>query len=165
MPIRFQCACGKKMQADDSLAGRMTRCPQCQAVLKIPRPRVDPDPSADVMPLAPAREPDDPWGGPAEYDLEPADEPPIPAMMPAAPPIHRPTRDTADFPPDAPASSGSIREYAYLLLGLALIPLVFSLLGKDESQSTIVDRIKATLQEATPDQLQRTSPSSRRTRV
>ena len=41
MPIQFHCACGKKLQADDALAGRMTRCPQCQAVLKIPRPECD----------------------------------------------------------------------------------------------------------------------------
>ncbi len=38
MPILFHGDCGNKLQADDALAGRMTRCPQCQAVLKILNP-------------------------------------------------------------------------------------------------------------------------------
>src|SRR5262249_35735477 len=50
------------------------------------------------------------------------------------------------------------REYAYVLLALALIPLVFSLLGKDESEKEIGRRIEATLRKATPEQLQRALP-------
>jgi len=36
MAIRFSCACGKEMQAQDEHAGRKTRCPGCGAALKIP---------------------------------------------------------------------------------------------------------------------------------
>ncbi len=157
MPIQFQCACGKKLQADDALAGRMTRCPQCQAVLKIPRPEVDRESAADVIPPAPAPEPGAGVGPPALYDPEPPARQPISLTMTAVPPIDDPTSNTAASGPALPAS-GSFREYAYLLLGLALIPLFFSLLGEDDSQTTIVQRIDATLKEATPEQRQRVQP-------
>ncbi len=157
MPILFRCDCGKRLQADDALAGRMTRCPQCQAVLKIPRPVGEGEPVEDTIQSALTPEPGGRSDGSAEYDPEPPAGPPIPALTPAAP-VFRPSLETAASRLAAPASSGSIREYAYLLLGLALIPLVFSLLEKDESKTTIGDRIEATLQEATPEQLQRAQP-------
>jgi len=147
MPILFHCDCGKKLLADDALAGRMTRCPQCQSVLKIPRPGVEGERTEDMIQAALSPEPGGRSGSSASYDREPA-----------APPINRPLRETAASLLPTPAASRSIREYAYLLLGLALIPLVFSLLDKDESKTTIVDRIRATLQEATPEQLQRAQP-------
>ncbi len=36
MAIRFSCACGKEMQAQDEYAGRKTRCPDCSSELVIP---------------------------------------------------------------------------------------------------------------------------------
>ena len=158
MPILFRCDCGKRLQADDALAGRMTRCPQCQDVLEIPSPGGVGELAEDMMQAALSPEPGGRSGGSALYDLESPDQSPIPAMLPAVSPIDRASLGTVTSPTDAPASSRSIREYAYLLLGLALIPLVFSLLGKDESKTTIGDRIEATLQEATPEQLQRARP-------
>jgi RsiW-degrading membrane proteinase PrsW (M82 family) len=157
MPILFQCACGKKLQADDALAGRMTRCPRCQAVLKIPPPGVEPAVSEDLILSTLSAEPGPGSGGSTPYDHELQPRPPMPAMRPAAPPIDPPA--TASSPPRPAASSaGSFREYAYLLLGLTLIPLVFSLLGKDESGVNIGKRIEATLQEATPEQRRRVEP-------
>ncbi|HEY1860753.1 MAG TPA: DUF1559 domain-containing protein [Gemmataceae bacterium] len=50
MAIRFNCKCGKELQAKDEHAGRTTRCPACNAEMVIPpsptevqaeRPRVD----------------------------------------------------------------------------------------------------------------------------
>jgi hypothetical protein len=44
--IRFACACGKKYQVDDSLAGRTARCKACAQPMTVPLfvPAVDSDP-------------------------------------------------------------------------------------------------------------------------
>jgi RsiW-degrading membrane proteinase PrsW (M82 family) len=148
MPILFQCDCGETLQADEALAGRMTRCPRCEAILRIPGPGADLEGHGGPIPSAPDHEP---------YGLEPPPRPDDPpADTPPQVPIQRPSPGMATSRP-APAP-GSIREYAYLLLALALIPLAFSLLGKDESRETIVDRLRATLEKATPEQLQRAMP-------
>ncbi len=136
MPILFTCTCGKTLKANDSLAGRMTKCPQCGTVLEIP--------SAEVE----------------EEFAEGLSQAMTPVVPPADPGQPRPllTKTTTPRP-----AVGSIREYAYLLLGLALIPLVFSLLNKDEAK-TFVERIEATLQKATPEEVHRAerSPFQRR---
>ncbi|MBI3099807.1 MAG: zinc ribbon domain-containing protein [Planctomycetes bacterium] len=36
MPIAVSCACGKKLNVKDALAGKAIRCPGCQKVLKVP---------------------------------------------------------------------------------------------------------------------------------
>lgn len=41
MPIQFQCRCGKQYQVKDSLAGRITQCPSCQAKIRVPEKRDD----------------------------------------------------------------------------------------------------------------------------
>jgi RsiW-degrading membrane proteinase PrsW (M82 family) len=125
MPILFTCTCGKTLKADESLAGRRTKCPNCEAVLTIPSPGVD-DGLAEGSSQSPPAD-----GGRSR---------PLPTK-------------TTPRPAAAPAS-GSIREHAYLLLGLALIPLVFSLLNKDEAK-TFVERIETTLQKATPEEVKR----------
>ncbi len=152
MSILFTCTCGKTLKAAESLAGRMTRCPNCEAVLKIPSPGVDEVFADGPRQAPPAPSPmavPDPLGRkeaprPFTPTLNPVDAGPGPASRP------EPSRPAA-------APSGSIREYAYLLLGLALIPLVFSLLNKDQAK-TFVERIEATLKEATPEQVRRAQP-------
>src|SRR6516165_4171201 len=140
MAIVFACTCGKKMRADDALAGRMTNCVACGKVLQIPRPaegyELAPDPLA-----APAPNPS-PGGRPLE---------PAPLVRPPPAPRSLSLDAGADL---TTAGSGSIREYAYLLLLLTLVPLVFSLLGKDDSKP-LEQRIEATLQTATPEELRR----------
>jgi hypothetical protein len=37
MPIRFTCACKKKLKAGDDLAGKKVRCPACGRLLTVPR--------------------------------------------------------------------------------------------------------------------------------
>jgi hypothetical protein len=154
MLMVFQCACGKKLQADDALAGRMTRCPRCQSVIQIPRPAIESEPSEEMIPSS-APQPEAGPGGPAPYDLEP---PPAPAMTPPEAPILQSSPGGDLSPSGGHPGSGSIREYAYVLLALALIPLFFSLLGKEESRTAIVDRIEATLQRATEEQRRRAMP-------
>ncbi len=54
--IRFSCACGKQLSAPAAAAGRRARCPQCQAVVEVPRPEAELaalDPLADELHLAP----------------------------------------------------------------------------------------------------------------
>ena len=41
MPIRFTCSCGRELQASDEHAGRLTRCPDCSAELRIPNASTD----------------------------------------------------------------------------------------------------------------------------
>ena len=41
MPIRFSCSCGQELQATDDHAGRVTRCPNCSAELRIPNASTD----------------------------------------------------------------------------------------------------------------------------
>jgi hypothetical protein len=38
MPIPVQCDCGRSLRIKDELAGRKVKCPQCAAVLLVPRP-------------------------------------------------------------------------------------------------------------------------------
>lgn len=40
MPISVQCACGKKLQVKDELAGKRGKCPACGQVLNIPLPEI-----------------------------------------------------------------------------------------------------------------------------
>ena len=152
MPILFTCTCGRTLRAADSLAGRKTRCPQCETVLTIPRPEVldefsnGPTP-APPIPMAPESQTSSGLTGPSEQDDSTT------TFTGSRPSVDRVgTRSDHEE-----AASGSIREYAYLLLVLALIPLVFSLLHKDEAK-TFVDRIEATLKQATPEQLRRAQP-------
>jgi len=36
MPIQVVCTCGKKLKAPDSLAGRVAKCPKCEALIDVP---------------------------------------------------------------------------------------------------------------------------------
>jgi hypothetical protein len=38
MPIDVRCSCGKAMRVKDEVAGKRIRCPECSAVVSIPRP-------------------------------------------------------------------------------------------------------------------------------
>lgn len=53
MTIRFQCSCGKQLQAADTSAGKKVRCPACQSILTVPDDLVE----AEVVSRPPAPEP------------------------------------------------------------------------------------------------------------
>lgn len=55
MPIPVKCACGKKFALKDELAGRKVKCPTCQQVLSVPKPKV-------------VEEPDEPWEVDDDFD-------------------------------------------------------------------------------------------------
>jgi RsiW-degrading membrane proteinase PrsW (M82 family) len=178
MAISFACGCGKLLKARDELAGKKAKCPDCGTVLEIPRPApaanledVAAGALQESTPAPAARRPvpDDVGSyGLAEPDRTPAsatdDETALrPARSTYQPaPASAPRRE-AERPaaakafaaapkPKASAESGaSLLEYSYLLLVFALIPLMFSLLGKAERMD-IADRIDKTLEKATPEQ-------------
>jgi RsiW-degrading membrane proteinase PrsW (M82 family) len=158
MPILFTCTCGKTLRADESLAGRRTRCPQCETVLKIPSPEVDDgltDPPAPAPPVPELSAAPESSGGPESFETEQPPSTFIPARTSADGGRPRTiSKPSAPRPAAAAPASGSIREYAYLILVLALIPLVFSLLKKDEGGS-MEERLEATLEKATPEQVRR----------
>lgn len=43
MPIKVSCVCGKKLAVKDELAGKKVKCPACQKLLSIPKPKVAED--------------------------------------------------------------------------------------------------------------------------
>lgn len=73
MPISVTCQeCGKGLKAPDALAGKKAKCPQCGAVVPIPRPVVDAEVIDDELP--PLRKPkdeyDDTFDDMADYEAE-----------------------------------------------------------------------------------------------
>lgn len=135
MPIQMICSCGKRLLAREEHAGKRTRCPVCGNSLRIPaaalsamaaqsKTAAPPEPAYDV--------PDDPLEALAQVI------PPQPA--PGAKPSRRPKAAApraaaAKHSPVVRARPGGIgsqpfdpRRYFYMLLALALIPLVYSTL-------------------------------------
>jgi RsiW-degrading membrane proteinase PrsW (M82 family) len=98
----------------------------------------------------------DPDRAPArhEYEVSPASEPsgyvPAPTLTrPSAPRASQPASARLSYAePESTPSTGSLREYSYWLLVLALIPLGFSLLGKEEAG--FEDRLQETLEKFEP---------------
>ena len=41
MSIKLKCACGKALSIKDELAGRRVKCPGCQTLLRVPKPKVE----------------------------------------------------------------------------------------------------------------------------
>jgi RsiW-degrading membrane proteinase PrsW (M82 family) len=125
MPISFSCTCGNRLQVDQSRAGRQMECPDCGAILVIPHQTEAEAPAAIAADPAPTSESV----------------------------LFRPSQQLDSYRAGQ-SQAATIREYAYLLLGFALIPLIFSLLGKREN-TPIRERVEATLEKATPSQIKR----------
>ena len=145
MAIDFACSCGKHLHAPDGSSGKHARCPKCGDVLTVPDLVLD-----DLA--APA----------AEYSLPDT----VPAARPTAAPAPAPIR-TIHTPPDIPIASpsprstgatlsppalaasypsprnSSVRRFAYVLLLLALIPLILSTFQTHES--TLVKIVRSLL--------------------
>ena len=52
MPILVKCECGRSLRVKDEAAGRRIKCPDCEAVLRVPKPE-----EPDVVEDAEAEEP------------------------------------------------------------------------------------------------------------
>ena len=67
MPIKVACACGKKLAVKDELAGKKVKCPACQKLLSIPKPKVAKESTDDEWDLGDSAEED--------FEDEPSDAP------------------------------------------------------------------------------------------
>lgn len=161
MPISFDCSCGKRFRVKDELAGKRARCPACGTVLVVPvadavfgddlEPNPPPPPPAEEAETyrvqeqpAPEKPRRRPVPGPAE-PTGPAEPPRRPARRqtrPSPAPEDRYRHILEDKPEQ------SWREWAYLALLLALIPLAFSLLGGAEDRMDRMERLERTMENA-----------------
>jgi RsiW-degrading membrane proteinase PrsW (M82 family) len=170
MAIEFDCACGKRLRAREALSGKRAKCPVCGTVHSIP-PAVAPESeSPEAIGRAPARGPTEGSGlltyqdadGDAPYELadeprhRPPATPPTPSTSPSAPSLRYEAPRTQEAPSrrdvasPGPAGSGpSPREFLYLILVLALVPLGFSLLAKESG--SLKDRFERTMGNASPE--------------
>ncbi len=67
MAIKVACACGKKLAVKDELAGKKVKCPACQKLLSIPKPKVQAESLDDEWDLGDSAEED--------FEDEPSDAP------------------------------------------------------------------------------------------
>src|SRR5262245_24730729 len=130
MAISFRCGCGKLLRARDDQAGKKARCPQCSAIVTAPGPAADV--AVEAMAQAALGPPRARYGAAPTCSTYRGEEP---APTAWAPTPEAPRRPKATAPAPAAAASAakrpgdsSLLEYSYLLLVLALIPLMFSLL-------------------------------------
>jgi RsiW-degrading membrane proteinase PrsW (M82 family) len=117
MPISFSCTCGKQLKAKDEGAGRRVNCPACGESLVIPAVSVEPDP-----PPEPETPPE-----PAPRTWErPTGARPTPATF------------SADRYKDVLAEKPArpMRDYAYFVLLLALLPLLYTLIFGEKDSVT-----------------------------
>ena len=135
MSISWYCACGKSLKAPDGSEGKRARCPACATINQVPHPEPEP-----VIAQG-----DDP------FDLYALAETPAPAVTP---PAYRPPPREEDEEGDSntldyerlPLSEGggrTWRDFTYLVLLLALLPLVVSSFSRDKG--TIFDRLDQSL--------------------
>ena len=150
----LQCDCGRRLKTRDELAGKSVRCPACAAVLKVPAPLVEAtEENEEGYALAedplPAKDRARAAGPVASLPPSPPTESRSPTLARANPSRERQGVATL---PHAEGTS-SVREYLYLLLILAPIPLVISVLAPDKRE--IQDRISAALDGAGAETLAR----------
>jgi RsiW-degrading membrane proteinase PrsW (M82 family) len=157
MAISFVCSCGKPLRAKDELAGKKTKCPHCSSIVEIPPAEFDP---TSVL------------GGPPQsdslYEVETPSRPVSTSTYRPTPPVEeswepspsaisRPSsskKAAASKPPESGGEGSSLLEYSYLLLAFTLIPLVFSLLGK-ENKPDLQDRFARSIASASPEEQER----------
>jgi RsiW-degrading membrane proteinase PrsW (M82 family) len=134
MSIQWHCACGKRLKAPESAAGKRARCPACQEINQIPQtPAPEPDEVFDPFNIA---EP-----SPPELDQE------QPEPIAAPPPYRRPepaSAATERLPVEATLGGRSWRDFNYLILLLAMLPLVFS--SFKSSRVTLGEQLKESVQ-------------------
>jgi RsiW-degrading membrane proteinase PrsW (M82 family) len=134
--IHWRCECGKSLKAPENAAGKRARCPACGKVNQVPQPQAveeviaAPAPAADFDPYDIADEPPPPAArAPAMRRVAPASQ--SEAMTP--PPYHRAVAAAGGAEDDGDETSLSEnrsgrtwRDFTYLVLLLAMVPLIYS---------------------------------------
>ncbi len=174
MALQFNCSCGKMLRADPALAGRRTRCPACGMVLTIPiapaagvEAGEGTDEPANLQPRH-EPQPDPDTSSQESYSLEDT-SPPQRGSGPGAPASTwgearssawhatpgRPEGVSRSRPQRGAAVSAgsSAREFLYVILALALVPLGFSLLAKEDA--SVKDRFDQAMDRAGPEVVDR----------
>jgi RsiW-degrading membrane proteinase PrsW (M82 family) len=147
MAISFRCQCGQKLAVREEFAGRSVRCPACATVMKAPAPIAEPPAEvADEYALADEPKPA-PGQAPAGFGAAGARGEPSKARAAASRTSLAPAR--SESPHTDEEAKSSFREYLYLGLVLALIPLVFSVLAP--KATNFEERLKAALDHASPE--------------
>ena len=156
MSIEFSCKCGKRFKVRDELAGKKGKCDGCGGVVlipKLPEPEPEPEPVLEVAP-------EEVGGGtPSIYDVDdPVVEEPVWTVQRGEGPEdpgfcgYEPVRGTAVARAQVAAAAmlteagtRGVREWFYLLIGLALFPLLVSTMysGHESIDDRIVDSIKS----------------------
>src|SRR5437879_5760857 len=124
MPISLPCpGCGRKLRAPDKLAGKTVACPHCAAKLTLPA--LEEEAAGYLLQ-------DEPPAAAKPPEPEPAT---LMAPQPERPPKPRAwakKKDPASLPPLKAGETPLWLRHLHWLLALALIPLAFSTLRKDE---------------------------------
>jgi hypothetical protein len=147
MPISLLCpACGRRLKANDNLAGRRLPCPGCRAEVQVPGPPVE-DAAAALLLSG-----DEPAETPAPAPPAAAPEPkPVPAApVPRRGPVRPPT-PAAALPPLTSNEPPAWLRHLHWLLMLALVPLAVSLLQKGGGIEDLERRLDETLDSAPPE--------------
>jgi len=148
MPISITCpSCGKRLKAKDSLAGRSVSCPSCHQKLVIPASK---EKAGTYLLETEGQEKETPSAKRPTGDREESET----ERPPARPPRISKKSDPQGAPPSPPPLKSNEApiwlRHLHWLLALALIPLVVSLLQK-EDKDDFVSRLEETLEKAPPE--------------
>lgn len=149
MPITFACPCGKLFRVAEEWAGKRVRCKTCGDTIIVPEPDEDPEeptPAANETPAVHEAEEAKPARGrrqaeePAIYAMQ-AEERPSPAGPKRTASEEEEEEESTESDQHEPdryrgigtePAAGGFREWAYLFLLVALVPLFIALLSKGE---------------------------------
>ncbi len=152
MSISVSCeACGQRLKAKESLAGKRLPCPKCGEVLLVPQPAEQGEiyGFTEDQPLQPADVPAEPE---PEPEPEAENKEPEPAFS-AQPP------QSAKLPPSLPPLAADETplwlRHLHWLLALALVPLAFTLLRPGVAREDLPTRLVQTLEQASDEDRER----------
>jgi RsiW-degrading membrane proteinase PrsW (M82 family) len=153
MPISITCpACAKRLKARDELASKLLPCPNCKQPVLVPQPeddianyllQSDEPAAAPAAPEADTKVEESPGRGTDE-------ERPAPRRRALRPAAAREKETLAALPPLTTNEPPLWLRHLHWLLVLALLPLAFSLLNKND-EGDLKERLKKTLDEAPPE--------------
>jgi RsiW-degrading membrane proteinase PrsW (M82 family) len=148
MPIVVACSgCGKRLKAPDTFAGKTVSCPSCKQKLQIPEAG-DEESATYVLQDAPVPAPPPP--PPARPEIPTEEERAEQEWTGKAPP----KKSVASLPPLKANEPPLWLRHLHWLLALALLPLAFSLLHKEDA-GDLKKRVDDTLAQLSDEQRER----------
>lgn len=153
MPLSVTCsACGAKLKAKETLAGRLVPCPKCSAKLQIPQPEAEEESYA--LQDEPERE-----KLPAPRTLPPQQKKDDSAAEEVAEQAPRRKKlckeDVAALPPLAAKEPPLWLRHLHWLLVLAMFPLAFSLLHHSATGEDVETRVDETIEQLSEEERER----------